>query len=865
MSYLAPREKDKLGELLDGYRPPLPGTYDELVGHDGSLRPHWLPFLTSLSDLPRDEIANRARRLDKRVHQIGIAYDIFADPNTPHQRWTVDLLPLILGPGEWRWLERALTQRARLFDAILADVYGTQTLLRDGLIPPALVFSDPAYLRPLQGVQPPGGHLQFYAADLARDASGQWRVIDNHTETPAGVGSALANRVAHTHVAGDLFKATNGRRIAAFFQDLQASITETSRRSNPRVALLTTGPHHEDYFSHAYLARYLGYLLVEGNDLRSVGDRIYLKTLEGLKEIDVLVRCIEGHAADPLELDPAGFAGPVGLVQVVRQSPGLVVNAIGSAVVQNRGLGACLPAIARRVLGEDLLLPDTPRRWLGHGAGVADDPGDGLGDLDAMVIRKAQEGVGRPGRAALGQRLADLRESERGMALKEIELTREHLVAEPRATFGTTPSLAVGPGMAVGLQPVAFALRLFVTRTVEGFALMPGGLAMSIDPDKALGLSSPEGGTRDVWVIADHDMPAHTSLWRPTLEAAHVERSQRVTQSRAADDLYWLGRYSERADWTMRVLRSALQRQQEDGLPVEGQGAARRCLEVLLTDKPLQVPRRRDLDDQPAIEALARDLISGSTGNRVLARTLDGLYRCASLTRDRLSLEAWQTLDRFQPMSDWRRELVESRSGVAIDRLEEGLASLASFAGLMHENMTRNFGWFFLDMGRRLSRAYNLSEAVFALFAAPLAPEEDEEVASLRFLLEAADSFITYRSRYRLDPMLPLVLDLLLLDESNPRSLAFQLAAISRHLESLPRADNGSSLPEERRRILALQTAVRLADVQEFGRGDRSGLAEIMTRMVEDLPSLSNSIARRYFSLLQERPHRLTTRSGPKP
>lgn len=863
MSYLAPRETDALGDLLDGYRRPAPATHDELFAADGSVRPHWLAVLSSLAALPRDDLASRARRLDKRVHQIGIAYDIFADPNTPHQRWTVDLVPLVMAPGEWRWLERALTQRARLFDAVLADIYGRQELLRDGLVPPALVFADPAYLRAVQGVQPPGGHLQFYAADLARNADGHWRVIDNHTETPAGIGSALANRVAHTHVAGDLFNAANGRRIAAFFQDLQASVTEQSRRSNPRVALLTTGPHHEDYFSHAYLARYLGYLLVEGNDLRSIGDRIYLKTLEGLKEIDVLVRCIEGHAADPLELDPSGFAGPVGLVQVVRQSPGLVVNAIGSAVVQNRGLGAYLPALARRVLGEELLLPDTPRRWLGHADGLGTRHADGLGGLDEMVIRKAQEGVGRPGRAALGQRLADLEARERETALREITLMRDHLVAEPRASFGTTPSLARDAGGAT-LEPVPFALRVFVARTLDGFALMPGGLAMSIDPAKALGLSAPEGRTRDVWVICDRELPAHTSLWRPTVESAHVERSQRVTQSRAADDLYWLGRYSERADWTMRVLRSALQRQQEDGLPVEGERAARRCLEVLLTDKPQQVAPHRDLPDQAAIEALARDLISGTTGNRALARTFDGLYRCASLTRDRLSLEAWQTLDRFQPMSDWRREVVASRSGVAIDRLEEGLASLAAFAGLMHENMTRNFGWFFLDMGRRLSRAYNLSEAVFALFAAPRAAEEEDEAASLRFLLEAADSFITYRSRYRLDPMLPLVLDLLLLDESNPRSLVFQLGAISRHLESLPRAGNGSALPDERRRILALQTAVRLADAQEFAR-ERPQLADIMARMIEDLPALSNAIARRYFSLLQERPHRLTTRSGPKP
>ena len=857
MSFVRASQSAPAGDLLARYPRPAAGIHDEMLAADGSIREAWWPFISAIAALSPQELEARSHRLDKRVHQIGIAYDIFADPSTPRQRWTVDLVPLIVGAGEWAWLEQALAQRARLFDAILSDLYGAQRLLREGLIPPALVLADPTFLRACQGIEPKTGHLQFYAADLARDANGHWRVIDSHTETPAGIGSALANRVAHTHVASDLFKASNARRIAAFFQEMQASIVESSMRSNPRVALLTPGPHHEDYFSHAYLARYLGYLLVEGNDLRTVGDLLYLKTLEGLKQVDVVVRCIEGHSADPLELDPAGFGGPVGLLDVVRRTPGLIVNSIGAAVVQNRGLGAYLPAVCRHLLGEDLLLSDTPRRWLG----AADAAGrDGLGDLDQLIVRKAQEGMGRPGRAALGRRGADLSAAERELLTSEVALLGDRLVAEPTPTFGTTPSLTAN-----GLAPVPFAMRLFVSRSTDGFVVMPGGLAMSVAGDRALGLSSPEGRTRDVWVSGDGDKQAYSSLWRPTIETAQVERSQRVTQSRAADDLYWLGRYAERADWTMRVLRSALQRQQEDGLPVEGQAAARRCLEVLLTDKPTGTPPHKQLSDSAAIDPLARDLIAGDIGHRSLSRTFDGLYRCASLTRDRLSLEAWQTLDRFQPTGDWRRELIAARGGDAIDRIEEGLASLASFGGLMHENMTRNFGWAFLDMGRRLSRAYNLSEAVFALFSAPLAPDEEEEVASQRFLLEAADSFITYRSRYRLDPMLPLVLDLLLLDESNPRSLAFQLAAITRHLETLPKSGNGSMLPEERRQILALQTAVRLFDVQPLGKGERDGLADIMRRMIVELPELSNTIARRYFSLLQARPHRLTTRHGQKP
>ncbi|MGE0856373.1 MAG: circularly permuted type 2 ATP-grasp protein, partial [Hyphomicrobiaceae bacterium] len=350
MSLLAPAGFVSCDHLVEGYVHRSVGCHDEMVRADGSVRPHWRALLDALGNMSAEDIGAMAAALDRRVHQIGIAYDIFADPTHPSQRWTVDAMPLVIAAEDWHQLERALSQRARLLDSILSDIYGDQSLMRDGLIPPALVFSDPAFLRPAHGIRPPFGFLQFFAADVARGADGRWRVIDIHTETPAGIGSALANRVAHTHVAGELFRNLGARRVAGFFQTLQTAISDRAGRGAPRVALLTPGPQHDDYFSHAYLARYLGYLLVEGSDLRTDDDRVFLKTLEGLKEIDVIVRCVEGRSSDPLELDPGGFAGPVGLMQAVRRSPSLVTNAVGSAVVQNRGLGAYLGRVCRHVL-----------------------------------------------------------------------------------------------------------------------------------------------------------------------------------------------------------------------------------------------------------------------------------------------------------------------------------------------------------------------------------------------------------------------------------------------------------------------------------------------------------------------------------
>jgi uncharacterized circularly permuted ATP-grasp superfamily protein/uncharacterized alpha-E superfamily protein len=829
--------------------------YDELMDAAGEVRPHWAKFLASLAELPAAEQARRAERLNRRVREMGIAHDIFADPTQPGKRWDVDLVPLIFSSSEWRYLEAALVQRARLLNALLADIYGAQKLLREGAVPPALVFSDPAYLSACQNIQPGAGHLQFYAVDLARGPNGAWRVIDNHTETPAGVGYALANRVVHTHIAGDLFQKCNALRLAPFFQLVQASLALLSGRRDPRIALLTPGPHHEDYFSHAYLARYLGYLLVESGDLRTAGDRMFLKTLEGLKRIDLIVRCVDGRESDPLELDSGTYHGPPGLVQACRRTPELVRNALGAAIAQNRGLGGYLGALCRQVLGEDLTIPDAPRWWLGDRASRRHV----LENLDRMVIRRAQEGTGRPGQAQYGQVGAALPDAERRVIEDEIELHGNLLVAEERIGFGTTPTFTPE-----GLVPQPFAVRLFVAATADGFTVMPGGLAMAVAPDRAVALSAPEARTRDVWVIADGEMPPHRSLWQPTIDTARVQRSQRVIQSRVADDLFWLGRYGERSDWIMRVLRSALQRLQEDNAPTGSQGAARACLQALLARDEIHSIPLREEPNQPAIAGMARLLVSARGGKRTLDATLDKLYRVSNLTRDRLSLEAWRVLSHFRPGEDWRRAILTAPPEATLDLVEDGLGWLSAFNGLMHENMTRNFGWAFLDMGRRLERAHNLSEAILSLFGEPL--EREEETGRLVFLLELADSFITYRSRYRLDPMLPLVLDLLLLDESNPRSLAYQLASVSSHLAELPQSKQGAGLTEERRLILTMLTSVRLADVEAIAADPtRAELQSAMREQLSQLPELTTAIERRYFNLTEDRPHRVHTRLEPKP
>ena len=841
-------------DLTSGYAPDG-GRFDEFASTSGTSQAHWRSLFQAINALDTETRSRRMEQLNTRVRETGIAHDLFSDPSTTAQPWRIDLVPLLIPPAEWRVLERAIVQRARLFEAVLADLYADQGLLAKGTLPHQLVFTDPSYLRPLQYLQPAKGHIQFFAIDVARGPDGGWRVIDTHSETPAGIGYALANRMVHTNVAGDIFSACNALRLAPFFQQMQAALARRANRVDPTMALLTPGARHNDFFSHAYLARYLGLLLVEGGDLRVADERVSLKTLDGLMPIDLIVRCVAGAVADPLELDASGFAGPVGLLQAIRREPDLVANFLGSALAENRGIGAYLPRLARELLGEDLLIPDGPRWWLG-------DPearSHVLANLDHMVVRPAHESTARPGRALAGLDPARLSQSERATLLEEIELRGATLVAEEKLGFGTTPSLT-----AEGLIPKPYALRLFATATPNGFVAMPGGLAMTVDPNSSVALSAPDGESRDVWVISDAAVPPFTSLWRPTIEAAQIERAPHDLPSRAADNLFWLGRYIERADWTMRVLRTCLSRLEEDSGPRQELNASRTALEILLSKDDGEVPQDWEKTDRALIERLARNLMTSADWYYGLPRTLDNIHRIASVTRDRLSLEAWRTLNDFYARRRWRAGAMPASIGDSLRLIEDGLRVLAAFHGLTHENMTRSFGWSFLDMGRRLSRAFNMSELLAGMFGN--AETEADEAGRLLFVLELADSFITYRSRYRLAPMLPLALDLLLIDESNPRSVAFQLAALSNHIELLPQSNADRGRREEQRMALSLLGEVRVVDVASLHQVDadatRANLRKLLDQQIAILPDLSDAIGRRYFDLLEKDARWVRARSG---
>src|SRR5277367_1754291 len=424
-----------LEQFVSGYRP-LPGIFDEMMDGDGRVRAHWRPTLEMLAALGSDEINRRFGAADRYLRDSGVFYRVYEDAAGLERPWPLSHIPLIIEPGEWRQLEAGLIQRADLLEAVLADCYGPGWLIRDGRLPAALVAGNPEFLRPLVGVKPPGGsHLYFYAVDVGRGADGRWWVLNDRAQAPSGAGYSIENRLALSRAIPDLYRTARVERVAPFFQAFQSEMFALNRQEDARICLLTPGPMNETYFEHAYLARYLGLLLVDGEDLVARDDGVFIRTVSGLRRTEAILRRIDADFADPLELNAASRLGVAGLLQAVRDDKIVIVNSLGAGLVEARAMLAFLPALAPTVLGAELMMPNIATWWLGR----ADMREEMIGKLESMVIAPAfTESFtdGRLGGEILGAKLDDAQRDKLVAAIRDRGVD---YVAQEAVTLSSMP------------------------------------------------------------------------------------------------------------------------------------------------------------------------------------------------------------------------------------------------------------------------------------------------------------------------------------------------------------------------------------------------------------------------------------------
>lgn len=824
---------------LPGYVPPADG-YDESSDPTGVPRSHWQPLLGSFADLGPTELASRWRDAQHLIRENGVTYNVYGDPRGMARPWRLDPVPLLIPPAEAAELEAGLIQRARLLELVLADLYGPHQLVHAGFIPPELVFPNPGFLRPCHGVRPPGGrYLHMYGANLGRGADGRWRVLADRTQAPSGAGYALENRIVMTRTLPEAFRDCRVHRLALFFRAFRDTLREIAphNRDNPRTVLLTPGPYNETYFEHAYLARYLGYTLAEGGDLTVRDNRVFLKVLGGLQPVDVIFRRLDDDFCDPLELRPDSFLGVPGLMHAVRSGTVAVANALGTGVLETPAISAYLPRLCRAMLGETLRLESVPAWWCG-------DP-DGcryvLEHLDDVVIKPVF-----PANRAEPVIPTELTRDARAELADRIRTRPREFVGQARLALSTAPVLASGQ-----LTPRKMVMRAYLAADRGGFAVMPGGLTrVSGSADTMVVSMQRGGGSKDTWVLAEGPVNEFSLL--AAGNRVELTRAGGDLPSRAADNLFWLGRYAERADGIARLLRGMAARMAERSDPADapelhalGRALALRCP----PDSSGHCPTDPAAQVLPSVFDFTR---SGS-----LATAVRALRRVASVVRDLISLDMWRAIS---GLADFPTDPIATYGtdgptpAELLGLLNRTVLTFAAFGGLAADSMTRAEGWRFLDMGRRLERAVHMT----VLLKGTLTYPSTQESPVLEAVLEVADSGMTCRRRYLGNLRAEAVLDLLVFDETNPRSLAAQLVALDDDVSHLPRPDSRPGRSPEQRLALVALTAVRLADPEgltEVRDGLRPALRDLLDRVEVSLPELSDRITHQYLTHLQTSRH----------
>ncbi|MEO6076578.1 MAG: circularly permuted type 2 ATP-grasp protein [Dokdonella sp.] len=785
--------------------------YDEMFDADGAPRAQWTELAELIASESRGTAARRADQVRRLSAESGVNYNVHADPSGADRPWQLDPLPLLIDAADWQQIKTGVAQRARLLNTVLADLYGEQTLFASGQLPAELAYAHPNFLWPALGTQPAGGHwLNVYAADLARAPDGRWWVIADRTQAPSGLGYALENRDLIARIFPDEIGDMAVRPLGDFFTQFRDALIDDS--ADGLAVMLTSGPLKDGYFQHSYLARQLGMLLVEGNDLTVRDGMVFLKTLGGLKRVVTIVRRIDDALCDPLELRGDSALGVPGLMSVVRAGNVRVANALGSGVLESAAWMGFLPALAEPLIGESLLLPSVATWWCGETRALSDIQDN----LDQLVIKPAFPTAN----------FSALDGSE--LSPQQLDALRERISAQPdihvvqeRVRLSQTSAWTAERGG--GWVPRTLTMRVYAIATSDGYRVMPGALAGVAATANADVVAMQRGGSsKDVWVLSssDHDV-SHIRESRPRIGARSEDES-----SRMIENLFWFGRYSERCEDKVRMLRATLTMSTDPAARRSGSWAT-----AVALARQFGILRKEG-------EARLRAAVADADIPFGLANDVGNLARCAVQARSHLSAEQWATVSGLQQsFVDHHGNTTEAR-----ELLESSLLALAAMAGFTLEGMTRDEGWNLLMLGRRIERSVFLSDLISRLLLADRPPTAIE----LGWLLDIGDSTITHRARYRETPRLATVFDLMLNDISNPRGLPFLIIAIQRGFDRIE-DDARPAWPPPAAALIAQTDPLLIERDDAEGKAARHQLGEQVKAVLDGTEAFADWLSLRYF------------------
>jgi uncharacterized circularly permuted ATP-grasp superfamily protein/uncharacterized alpha-E superfamily protein len=830
--------------------PARAGHYDELrdtADASGAtrLREPWPRFFELLGTSGFADLDRRVDVVARQIRENGITYNIYADASGSARPWSLDLLPFVINDADWSAIEAGVCQRASLLNRLLGDIYGPQTLLADKLIPPALVLGHPGYLRPLRGYAPPGGtFLHIAAFDLARASDGGWWVVSQRTQAPSGLGYLLENRLTISGMFPEAFKELRVQHLATSYRRLMDMLYKLSpgaltAQTPPRIVLLTPGPYNETYFEQTYLARYLGVTLVEGGDLVVRDKVLYLKTLHGLERVHAVLRRLDDDFCDPLELRSDSTLGVPGLLQVMRAGNVLVANSLGTSFLESPAINGFLPAISRRLLDEDLLLPSLPSWWCGEAA--ARD--QALANLAGAVVKSTYPSNTRGGfEPVIGGAVPP---SERDALLARIAGHPDAYTIQEYLPLSQAPSWSAGH-----IVPRAAMLRVFVIADGEGgWTVLPGGLTRIASREQQIVSMQRGGSSMDTWVTTRGAVDTFSML-PAQLRPEDIVPAHRPVSSRAAENLFWMGRYTERAENDVRLATVALTWLNSD----EDNAGELFAAVAALCQRSGLVPPAQTLSVRMFESTLVAEL-AGADAQGGVARNLGALAFAAGQIRDRLSPDHWRLVvtahEWFLRMAanqaKGRDDDTASDAPVSAPDVLRALKNLgmqlSAITGSQTDRMTRDDGWRLLTIGRQIERLSAMASFLGELFRRNAVLGD----SGFNILLDLFDSKITYRAYYPGRQEVPALLNLLVQEPANPRSLACVLNVLKKEVARLP--DTVAGPASDLLALLPAQGAgVTLATLCEQTQGLYAGVLALSEQLDGAASNLSNEISRRYFS-----------------
>ncbi|OBA79524.1 hypothetical protein A9W99_20905 [Mycobacterium sp. 1164966.3] len=823
------------------------GGYDEFVDAGGSVRPAWAELADTVAERGRAGLDRLRSVVRSLIDNDGITYTGVSEAEASWDRatgghgpepgpWTLDTLPLVVSAADWDVLESGLVQRSRLLNAVLADLYGPRTLLTEGILPAQLVFAHPGYVRAAIGVEVPGRHQLFmHGCDLTRRPDGGFQVNADWTQAPSGAGYALADRRVMAHAIPDLYERIAPRPTTPFAQALRLALIDAAPdvAQDPVVVVLSPGIYSETAFDQAYLATLLGFPLVESADLVVRDGKLWMRSLGTLKRVDVVLRRVDADYVDPLDLRADSRLGVVGLVEAQHRGTVTVVNTLGSGILESPGLLRFLPELTGRLLGEAPLLDTAPVYW----GGIAGELSHLLAKLPSLLIKSTVRAESFVGLALSSAELDEL-------AARIADMPWQWVGQEP-PEFSSAPTDHAGVLTSAGV-----GMRLFTVAQRSGYAPMIGGLGYVLAPGPA-GYTLKTVAAKDVWVRpterARAEAVALPALGAP---ARHPAKSGAgtlgVSSPRVLSDLFWMGRYGERAENMARLLIVARERYhvyRNQQVTEESE-----CVPVLMA--ALGRITGTDIgtrNDHAELVAVAPSMLWSLTMDPdrpgSLVQSVDGLALAARAVRDQLSNDTWMVLanvERAVVQRDDPPQSLGEADALLASAQTQTLAGMLTLSGVASESMVHDVGWTMMDVGKRIERGLWLTALLRAtLTRVRSAPAEQTIIEST---LVACESSVIYRRRNVGIVSVAAVTELMLFDPHNPRSLAYQLERLRANLRELP-GSSGSSRPE--RMADDINTRLRRSDpaeLDEVTEGRRAELADLLDAIHAALRELADVI-----------------------